>query len=77
MSLHPVHRRSASAPRGFASHSELPKMVGTIPTYSVYDKIAGLLQRLRRSEISELTNRPHPQSHEQVVQRIPGGRSLG
>src|SRR5271157_678169 len=33
----PAHRRSAWATRGLASHTELPKMVGTIPTYIVYD----------------------------------------
>ena len=37
----PAHRRSAWATRGLASHTELPKMVGTIPTYIVYDKAEG------------------------------------
>ena len=40
----PAHRRSAWAARRLASHTELPKMVSTIPTYIVYDKIAGILR---------------------------------
>ena len=40
----PAHRRSAWATRGLASHTKLPKMVGTVPTSIVYDKIAGVLR---------------------------------
>src|SRR5271157_4717732 len=36
----PAHRRSAWATRGLASHTELPKTLGTIPTYLVYDNVA-------------------------------------
>ena len=36
----PAHRRSAWATRGLASHTGLPKMVGTISTYLVYDNLA-------------------------------------
>ncbi len=35
----PAHHRSAWATRGLASHPELPKMVGTIPIYIVYDNV--------------------------------------
>ncbi len=35
----PAHRRSAWAVRVLASHTELPKMVGTIPTSIVYDNV--------------------------------------
>src|SRR5271157_3038591 len=35
----PAHRRSAWATRGLASQTELPKMVGTIPTDIVYDNV--------------------------------------
>src|SRR5271157_6256256 len=35
----PAHRLSAWATRGLASHTELPKMVGTIATYIVYDNV--------------------------------------
>ena len=31
--------------------TELPKMVGTIATYIVYDKIAGVLRASRKSEM--------------------------
>ena len=42
---HPsAHRPSAWATRGLAAHTELTKMVGTIPTYIVYDKIARLFR---------------------------------
>ena len=44
MSLHP-HRRSAWATRGLFSHTELPKMAGTIPTYLVYDNLAQCFPR--------------------------------
>ena len=40
----PAHRRSAWAVRVPASHSELPKTFRTIPTYSAYDKVAGILR---------------------------------
>src|SRR5208282_5583998 len=40
----PAHRRSAWAVRVPASHTELSKTLRTIPTYSVYDKIAGILR---------------------------------
>src|SRR5208337_2372410 len=34
-----THRRSAWAVRVLASHTELPKLVGTIATYIVYDTV--------------------------------------
>jgi hypothetical protein len=40
----PAHRRSAGATRGLAFHTELPKTLRTIPTYSVYGTIARLLR---------------------------------
>src|SRR5208337_3978662 len=40
----PAHRRSAWAVRVPASHTELPKALRTIPTYSVYGTIARLLR---------------------------------
>jgi len=39
-----AHRRAAEATRGVASHSELPKMVGMISAYIVYDKIGGIMR---------------------------------
>ena len=41
---HPRTAFSTWATRGPSDHTELPKMVGTIPTYSVYGTIARLLQ---------------------------------
>src|SRR5271157_1297072 len=41
---HSAHRRSAWAVRVPASHTELPKALRTIPTYSVYGTIARLLR---------------------------------
>ena len=43
-STHPRAAFSAWATRGPSDHTELPKMVGTIPTYSVYGTIARLLR---------------------------------
>src|SRR5271157_3079492 len=40
----PAHRRAAWASRGPSDHTELSKTLRTIPTYIVYDKIAGLLR---------------------------------
>src|SRR5208283_5393430 len=60
-----IHARTALrrwGARGLASHTELPKMVSTTPTYIVYDKIAGILRasrnRARLAAKKRLSNRP-------------------
>ncbi len=53
----PAHRRSAWATRGLASHTELPKLVGTIPTYIVYDNVTQCLGEPSRGQCDFGKNR--------------------
>ena len=44
MSLHPPTAPRPGRDAGFASHTELPRRVGSIPTYLVYDNLAARLR---------------------------------
>ena len=58
-----AHRRWAWATRGLASHTELPKMVGTIPTYIVYDNVAQCFGHEPLSGQHSSNHRPLEKTH--------------
>src|SRR5271166_5166161 len=59
----PAHRRSAWATRGLASHPELPKMVGTIPTYIVYDIVTQCFGHELLSGAMRFSEEPNDRLH--------------
>src|SRR5208337_4946845 len=59
----PAHRRSAWATRGLASHTELSKMVGTIPTYIVYDNITRCFGHKHLSGAMRFSEEPNDRLH--------------